>query len=128
MAVSWVKAPAHVFNALASRVAADVNEFNTLPEPERPGPSCAFSRDVGRSATFAVSRTGAEMRVDFTLQGRRIVAQRVYSHQQVATDRFIGHPVLQPDSEAALEVDGHPVELWQFSRLVLESFFFPDGA
>ena len=58
----------------------------------------------------------------------KIVAQRVYSHQQAATDRFIGHPVLQPDNEAALEVDGQPVELWQFSWLVLESFFFPVGA
>lgn len=123
--VSWVKAPAHVFNDLADRVRADVEEFEALPPHESSDPPCGFRRDIDRSATFTVSRIGAEMRIDFMLEGRRIVAQRVYSHKRAATDRFIGDPVLRPDGGAGLEVNGQAMELWQFSRLVLESFFFP---
>lgn len=127
--IRWVKAyaecrPEALFADLATRVGdVDVRDFNALPGPAR----CVFASE--HEAVISVRRDDPDPRmfVKFELEGRRIVVHRTnVMGIDIEGGSFTGVPVLQPDGSCMLEVDGRPLELWQFSRMALQPLFFPE--
>ena len=58
--------------------------------------------------------------IAFELDGSNIIAKNQMSHEIILTAQV--H--LQSNGDCMFEVDGKPLQLWQFSRKVLEDLFF----
>ena len=98
----------------------DVPDFNALRDPD--SPEAKFAETDNPPGGFAVWREPGG-HVGFKC-GQRTIRVRREDEREGLSD-IEGKPALQADGSCMLEVDGHPLALWEFSRLVLEPLFLP---